>query len=950
MGRKRRWTAITSVVLAAVLTLGLAPSLVYGDTEGVSDQDKAAEWQLQPELESVAEDTGQEPIEGAVEVETETLTQSSDEEQSIQETNENQTTESDSSSEEEPVFVGSALNEPTAGIMPLGVWGSPPSSIVARVTLYPPPYGRSVTNPSNFGYFGNEWYYIRNNGFTPAYNTVEIISGYAGNDWLYGAYGTAENNAAFSSNNTVICIDAGDTPPSPGGNNTRDITMNYIRETTYNGQQYYLYWGAVAFNFEVTYSYGNGPQRMGTFVALPKEFGDPVRMVAQKLDSITGEPFGQDDPNGGRLAGAQFTIRFWENLYFDTVEQAEANGAPTKKWVVETAANGRATLSDLLPGSDLLYTDNYGDPYLPLGTIVIHETKAPDGYLLPNPNTSTIQQIRYDSYLNQVIAYNPIIVMEQPRIVEVEKYDAVAGVPLLGAEYMLMRESALGTGDWMQLYGTKTTGADGKVNWSPVPSGSYKIVEVTPPTGYQLPSEGGDIDYQAFVIDADDPTQLTTVVFRNYAKPDIDVLKIDADTLNPIEDTEFTLYFYSSVNVENGYVTSNIAQIGSDNPAWVQLGSAATDADGKLVFSGLPYGYYMIRETRPNVDYASYEETGGLPRFIKIDRTYTGELQVFEDELIRIGVEVYKKTIRVTSSALDGTEHDAVNNVGQEEYHYNLGARSTSAVYVDEFIITDDLTMVTSLGYRMTTLWTGTSPAGLDFDDKVTVLYRTNMTSINEVPVFTYDVMAANPHNPNNPNNQMLYSQVGGWRIWAEALSTTSATRLDVSSLGLADGEYIIGLMFVYGGVQPGFFVGSGYSRYVEANTLRSGTQVNDHSLASSYYDWMYAVVATEALTPVDEAGMETIMRGSVTADVSRNTVLTDSDYDEVQTRVIEPFSYALRFRGYVSQGGGTKYPSLPKTGDTLVSPTMAFVLAIAGTVSLYAGRRKRKEVVANMP
>ena len=935
MGRKRKWTTLISVILVMLLALGLTPSRVYGDTESIDSQDEAVEFAGKNETEYVIENISQEVLDDAEEFVPEEILQTSNEEQLIIEINEEQIASGSFPEEEELELEKPALTEPTVGIVPLGVYGNPPSSIVARVTLYPPSYGRSITNPANFGYFGNEWYDIRNNGFTASYNHVEIISGYSGNDWLYGAYGTAENNAAFTPNNTVICIDAGDTPPSPGGNNTRDVTMNYIQDITYSGQQYYLYWGAVTFNYETLYSYGNGPQRMGTFIALPKEFGDPVVVMAYKQDEITRGAYGQDDPMGSRLEGAQFTVRFWENQYYDSVTQAEAVSNPTRTWVIETLAGGAATLLQALPGSDALYLTADGDPTLPLGTVIIQETVAPDGYLLPNPNIPSVQQIRYDSTLNIVIAYNPIVVIEQPRIVEVEKYDAVAGIPLDGAEYRLMRESALGAGDWTQLYGTKITGVDGKANWSPVPSGSYRIVEVTPPTGYQLPSAAGDSDYQSFIIDISDLNQQTTVTFNNYAKPEINVLKIDADTTAPIEDTEFTLYVYPGITIENGNVIGDTTSIHQDNTTWAAVGTTVTDADGKLVFPELPFGYYMLRETRANPAYASYEELGGVPRFITIDKNYTGEIQVFEDELIRISVEVYKKTIRLTSSALDSGNLGNARNVGIEEYTYSIGARSTSNVAMDEFVIVDDLTGVTNLGYRLTKLWTGTSPAGLDYDGMVAVLYRTNMTSANEQPSYGYNPLSANPTNPNNQSQTGLYSNASGWRIWAEGISVTDSVLLYASVLGLQENEYITGLMFVYGGVDIGFYTGAGFDIRSEPNTIRSGDQSNIFGDATAL-DWMYSVVATQSLRPI-MGGSETIMRGSVQALGSRNGVLTDSDYDAVETRVIEPFALS--------------YPSIPyyvpKTGDSWFLYGLSPALIVLGLTLLAFKRKKGQGRVA---
>lgn len=79
------------------------------------------------------------------------------------------------------------------------------------------------------------------------------------------------------------------------------------------------------------------------------------------------------------LEGAEFTVRYYDGFY-DTEQQAEASGAPTRTWVFRTNKNGTISLqySDLVSG-DPLYEMN-GIRVFPRGTLVIRETKAPDGY------------------------------------------------------------------------------------------------------------------------------------------------------------------------------------------------------------------------------------------------------------------------------------------------------------------------------------------------------------------------------------------------------------------------------------------------------------------------------------------------------------------------------------------------------------------------------------------
>lgn len=89
------------------------------------------------------------------------------------------------------------------------------------------------------------------------------------------------------------------------------------------------------------------------------------------------------DDNAPSLAGAQFTIKYYDGQY-DSVDKLPSNA--TRTWIVETKEvdnNGkkayRARLSDdfLVSGSDALYKDSKGNPCIPVGTITVEETKAP---------------------------------------------------------------------------------------------------------------------------------------------------------------------------------------------------------------------------------------------------------------------------------------------------------------------------------------------------------------------------------------------------------------------------------------------------------------------------------------------------------------------------------------------------------------------------------------------
>lgn len=106
---------------------------------------------------------------------------------------------------------------------------------------------------------------------------------------------------------------------------------------------------------------------------------DPVGMLVGKVDAGTDDSRPQGDAT---LEGALFTVRYYAGDYADAAS-AEASGAPMRTWVFETDADGFAYLADEYKHSgDALYYQTNGDASIPLGTVLIQETRAPQGYNL----------------------------------------------------------------------------------------------------------------------------------------------------------------------------------------------------------------------------------------------------------------------------------------------------------------------------------------------------------------------------------------------------------------------------------------------------------------------------------------------------------------------------------------------------------------------------------------
>lgn len=145
---------------------------------------------------------------------------------------------------------------------------------------------------------------------------------------------------------------------------------------------------------------------------------DPAAIVVGKYDADIDQYYGLDAANknvpvgAASLKGAEFTIRYYDGFY-DSKDAAEASGAPTKTWVLTTDEDGFAYLGDeyKVGGDSFYYADGNPDPVLPRGTLLIQETKAPEGYNLNG--TVYVQQVKKPGDISVTTTYNEPKVADQ---------------------------------------------------------------------------------------------------------------------------------------------------------------------------------------------------------------------------------------------------------------------------------------------------------------------------------------------------------------------------------------------------------------------------------------------------------------------------------------------------------------------------------------------------------
>ena len=456
-----------------------------------------------------------------------------------------------------------------------------------------------------------------------------------------------------------------------------------------------------------------------------KPKNDPVALTIVKNDAETLDPQG-----GANLAGAEFTVKYYDGFYTKDNLPSKA----TRTWVLQTKqvtySNGKKvyvagfniTGSYIKDRSDALYTNTNGVATLPLGTIFIEETKAPEGYFLKGAKlnvtdtasgtTSSVIDGKYVAQINEQYHgaklqfgndANQMIVQEKVKKQRIQLFksgerEGISGVVkgLQGAEFTWKLKTEVDNVGWdnAKTYAVITTNENGRAITDYLPYGKYLVRETKTPKDYMTaPDFTVSVTKDSSEYNELEQVKLVSVnnkPFASYVK----LVKVDEDTGKKVTLNSAS---FKIKDAQGNYVVQKVSG--------TKVDTFTTNSDNEIipvVEKGtvtlslmLNAGTYTIEEIKTPKGFLDLEK----PVEFVISSTYDYDVDEDADPIVEVKIRNRqpKGEIKLNKTVMDlDTDTDLVDRSDLSKIQFVLKAKEDIYSSIDGSLMFEKDSVITT--------------------------------------------------------------------------------------------------------------------------------------------------------------------------------------------------------------------------------------------------------------